>query len=49
LQAGICPPPERFAATWKLERRFSPAMDDGIRARKWAGWRDAVSRTLTAR
>ncbi len=49
LQAGLCPAPERFASTWKLDRRFTPAMDDATRARKWAGWRDAISRTLTAR
>ncbi len=49
LQAGICPPPERFAAAWKLDRRFVPMMDKETRARKWAGWRDAVSRTLTRR
>jgi hypothetical protein len=24
-------------------------MDDAVRARKWAGWRDAVGRTLTQR
>lgn len=48
LKAGICPPPESFAARWKLDRRFTPAMDDNKRAHKWAGWRDAVSRTLTS-
>jgi glycerol kinase len=48
LQAGVCPPPENFAKTWKLDRRFTPAMDGSTRARKWAGWRDAVARTLTA-
>jgi glycerol kinase len=49
LKAGICPPPDRFAATWKLERRFLPQMDPATRECKYAGWRDAVSRTLTAR
>jgi len=47
--AGVCPDLDGFAKTWRLDRRFTPAMDDGLRARKWAGWRDAVSRTLTAR
>ena len=47
LQAGVCPPLEGFAKTWKRERRFEPAMDAATRERKWAGWRDAVSRTLT--
>jgi glycerol kinase len=47
LQAGVCPPLESFAKTWQRERRFEPAMDAATRGRKWAGWRDAVARTLT--
>jgi glycerol kinase len=47
--AGVCPDPEGFAATWKLERRFEPKMDAGLRARKWAGWQDAVRRTMRGR
>lgn len=49
LQAGVCPPLDGFAKTWKRERRFEPAMDAATRERKWAGWRDAVARTLTRR
>jgi glycerol kinase len=45
--AGICPDMTEFATTWKLDRRFRPAMDAAVRARKWAGWQDAVRRTLT--
>jgi glycerol kinase len=45
--AGLCPDPAGFAATWRLDRRFTPRMDAGTRARKWAGWQDAVRRTLT--
>jgi glycerol kinase len=47
LAAGLCPDPAGFAALWKRERRFEPQMDAGTRERKWAGWRDAVARTLT--
>jgi glycerol kinase len=47
LKAGLCPEPEAFAAKWTSARRFLPAMDEATRARKWAGWRDAVARTLT--
>jgi len=47
LAAGLCPDPPYFAALWKLERRFEPHMDAATRERKWAGWRDAVARTLT--
>ena len=36
-----------FAKTWALEQRFTPRMDAATRARKHAGWRDAVQRTLS--
>jgi glycerol kinase len=45
--AGVCPPPDEFAKSWKRERRFVPGMDAGVRARKWARWQDAVRRTLS--
>jgi glycerol kinase len=47
LAAGVCPDPDGFARTWKLERRFEPKMDAAVRAKKWAGWQDAVRRTLS--
>lgn len=46
--AGLCPDLDGFAATWRLDRRFTPAMDADTRERKWDGWRDAVRRTLSA-
>ncbi len=49
LDAGVYPEPARFADRWRLERRFTPAMDAATRERKLAGWKDAVSRTLTRR
>jgi glycerol kinase len=45
--AGLCPDLAGFAAMWKCERRFHPAMDGATRERKWRGWRDAVERTLS--
>jgi glycerol kinase len=45
--AGLYPDLAAFAAGWKLDRRFEPAMDAATRERKWVGWRDAVRRTLT--
>jgi glycerol kinase len=45
--AGICPDLAGFSDLWKLDRRFEPRMDPGTRERKFAGWRDAVRRTLT--
>jgi glycerol kinase len=47
--AGLCPDLAEFATRWTCERRFLPQMDDATRERKWAGWRDAVARTLSAR
>jgi glycerol kinase len=45
--AGLCPDLAGFAARWQCERRFLPLMDAATRERKWAGWKDAVARTLT--
>ncbi len=45
--AGVCPDLPGFAAQWRSERRFEPQMDADTRERKWAGWRDAVARTLS--
>ena len=47
FQAGVYPPPQDFAKGWGAERRFEPAMDATVRARKFAGWCDAVGRTLS--
>ena len=47
LRAGFYPGPEDFAAGWRLERSFAPEMDGELRDAKYAGWRDAVRRTLT--
>jgi glycerol kinase len=47
FQAGVYPPPQDFAKTWAAERRFEPAMDEPVRTRKLAGWKDVVGRTLS--
>ncbi|WP_213686385.1 FGGY-family carbohydrate kinase, partial [Roseicyclus sp.] len=47
MRAGIYPDQAGFAATWALDRRFAPQMDDAIRSARYAGWKDAVSRTLS--
>jgi glycerol kinase len=47
--AGICPDLDGFAAQWQLDRRFYPRMDKPMREQKYAGWKDAVRRTLAAR
>ena len=46
-QAGIYPDLDDFARGWALERRFEAAMPADERERRYAGWRDAVRRTLT--
>jgi glycerol kinase len=47
LQLGLCPPPEQMQETWALERRFTPAKSPQWARDKYAGWQDAVRRTLT--
>ena len=49
LAAGICPGLDGFAAQWRLDRRFEPSMAPAQRDAKYAGWKDAVRRTLTAK
>ena len=44
---GLWPDQAEFAKSWARERQFTPEMDRETRTRKLAGWRDAVSRTLT--
>jgi glycerol kinase len=45
--AGLCPDLDGFAAQWRLDRRFEPRMEAAERERKYAGWKEAVRRTLT--
>ncbi len=47
LATGVCPQPADFARGWALQRRFLPAMADAVRTAKYAGWQDAVRRTLS--
>jgi glycerol kinase len=47
LKAGVYPPPDAFAKSWKRDRRFVPRMKDAERQARLKGWREAVRRTLT--
>ncbi len=47
LKAGLVPDIKTISQNWKLQRTFSSQMDTKTRARKYAGWKDAVSRTLS--
>jgi len=46
-KAGIWPEMIGFSKTWDLETKFKPKMKAAIREKKLAGWKDAVSRTLS--
>ncbi len=46
--AGVYPEPGAFAKLWSLEKRFAPNMAEAVRSEKYAGWRNAVSRTLSS-
>ena len=47
MKAGVYPDQAGFAKEWALDQRFTPQMDDATRQRRYAGWQDAVQRTLT--
>jgi glycerol kinase len=47
MASGLYPDADTFAAGWKAERRFQPAMPAARRAEKYRGWQDAVGRALT--
>ena len=47
MQCGFYGDQNEFAQSWGLDKRFSPNMDAANRSRKYAGWQDAVSRTLS--
>ncbi len=43
---GLYPGMEEFSQSWACEKRFQPAMDEAARGRLYAGWQDAVRKTL---
>jgi len=47
MRAGVYPDQDGFAATWALEQTFEPQMDAATREARYAGWKDAVARTLS--
>ncbi|MBO6782283.1 MAG: glycerol kinase GlpK [Alphaproteobacteria bacterium] len=48
LGCGLFASLEDISALWTRDRGFSPGMDGNTRDRLLAGWKDAVSRTLSA-
>ncbi len=49
MQAGLYPDQKEFAKNWARECQFTPEMDETLRREKYAGWQDAISRTLSNR
>ena len=47
MHVGIYPDFDGFAKTWALDQRFTPNLDNEIREQRYAGWKDAVRRTLS--
>ncbi len=48
MHAEFYPEPYAFAKNWAHEKRFLPSMADSERETRYAGWKDAVRRTLSA-
>jgi len=48
MQMGLIGGMDEIAASWRLERRFDPHMDEAARGGLLKGWHEAVSRTLSA-
>lgn len=47
MHMGFYPDQDECAKNWQSDRRFLPVMKDEERERKYRGWQDAVSRTLS--
>ncbi|NKW71406.1 glycerol kinase GlpK [Rhodobacteraceae bacterium R_SAG10] len=48
MRAGLYPGQAECAKNWALERRFEPVMAKAQRDERYAGWKDAVRRTLSS-
>ncbi len=47
LYTDFYPAPDAFSQTWKLDKTFLPNLTEETREKKYAGWKDAVTRTLS--
>src|SRR5690606_26362865 len=47
LQLGIFKNLDEVAASWTLEKRTEPALDDTRRQKMLTGWRDALAKSLS--
>ncbi len=48
LQMGFYPAPDEFSKSWALERRFTPQLEPAQVEKMYAGWQQAVRRTLSS-
>ena len=48
LHTGFYPSLEALAGQWRRDALFTPSMDEGERAQRYAGWRAAVARVRTS-
>ena len=46
MRAGLFPGMAEFAQSWARDRQFTPDMDDGMRADRYAAWKRAVAATM---
>lgn len=46
-RAGVYPAMDDFAATWALERKFEPTLEEALRTQRYARWGRAVQATLS--
>ena len=46
MRAGVYPDATGFAETWKLDRRFEPAVDETDREERYARWKRAVQAVM---
>ncbi len=46
-RAGVYPAMDEFAATWALERKFEPTLDEALCTQRYARWGRAVQATLS--
>lgn len=46
-KAGLLPDPADYAKNWELDHRFTPAMEEAERDRRYARWKRAVAATMS--
>ncbi len=47
LHVGLCPAPNEMMDKWELDKQFTPQQSATWADKKYAGWQDAVTRTLS--